>query len=247
LQAYKKRLTLKIDNSYWLFTTPIAHRGLWGDNAPVPAPENTLLAYQNAIEHNFPIEIDVHLSTDGEIFVFHDDDLTRLTGASGKIFEKSSNELKSLFIENTSHKIPTLDQVLELVDGKVPLLIEIKNQPTNKIVKILCDRLKKYKGQFAVQSFNPAYIIKVKKIAPEFVRGILSSKSKLKNKVKTFIKVKMALNFIAKPHFVSYKYSDLPIKTKYPTICWTITDIEKYNAVSAYAKNYIFEHFIPKK
>ncbi|MBQ7340378.1 MAG: hypothetical protein IJW43_05960 [Clostridia bacterium] len=234
---------MKLNNSHWLLSRPIAHRGLWNENIP----ENTLLAYQNAIENGFPIEIDLHRSLDGEIFVFHDDDLSRLTGVKGKIYEKTKSEIKSLTINGTKEKIPTLSETLEFVNGRVPLLIEIKLQPNSKIVLDVVKILKMYKGEFAVQSFNPAYIIKIKKLAPEFTRGVLASKAKFKNKLHGFIVNKMPLNFIAKPHFISFRHTDLPIKRKPPIICWTITSTKQWKACSPYAKNIIFENFIPKK
>ena len=83
---------MRISESCWLKTKPIAHRGLWGENIA----ENSLSAYKNAAENGLPIEIDVYLSTDGEIFSFHDAGLKRMTGVEGKIFEKSSSELKEL-------------------------------------------------------------------------------------------------------------------------------------------------------
>ena len=233
---------MKLNNSHWLLSRPIAHRGLWNDNFV----ENSLSAYQNAIDNGFPIEIDLHRSLDGEIFVFHDDDLARLTGVEGKIFEKTAKEIKSLSLNGSKEKIPTLSETLKLVKGKVPLLIEIKLQPTNKIVFDVVKILRDYKGEFAIQSFNPAYIIKVKKLAPDFTRGILSSKAKFKNKFRGFVVNKMPLNFIAKPHFISYRHCDLPIKTRRPVISWTITSTADWEKIKPYSSNIVFEKFIPK-
>ena len=149
---------MRLNSSHWLLSTPIAHRGLWNEEIP----ENSLLAYKNAIEKGYPIEIDVHKSKDGVLFVFHDDNLSRMTGVDALLHEKTSTELKSLTLNGTEEKIPTLKEVLEVVDGKVPLLIEIKNQPDNSVVDDTVKILKEYKGEFAVQSFNPTYIIKIK-------------------------------------------------------------------------------------
>ena len=121
---------MRIDNNSWLLTSPIAHRGLWNERII----ENSLPAYQNAINHGYPIEIDIYQSADGELFSFHDKTLKRMTGADGFIFEKTSKELKELRLSNSTETIPTLKEVLSLVDGKVPLLIEFKDQPDKSFV-----------------------------------------------------------------------------------------------------------------
>ncbi len=235
---------MKINSSHWLLNIPIAHRGLWNDKIP----ENSLLAYKNAIDNGYPIEIDVHKSKDGVLFVFHDDNLLRMTGVDSLLHEKTSSEIKALNLNGTEERIPTLKEVLECVDGKVPLLIEIKNQPDSTVVDDTINLLRNYKGDFAIQSFNPLYIIKTKKLAPEYIRGILGGKVS-GSKFKRFIVKKMPLNFLAKPDFISYRHSSLPIKkkVKVPIICWTVTNSEQEERAKAYAKNIIFENFIPRK
>ena len=135
------------------------------------------------------------------------------------------------------------------VDGKVPLLIEIKNQPDSTVVDDTVNLLKEYKGEFALQSFNPTYIIKVKKLAPQFLRGVLGCSSEGANlsKFKRFIVKNMPLNFIAKPDFISYKHTDVKKKFNRPLICWTIVSSEEMERALKIAKNVIFENFIPKK
>ncbi len=234
-----------------LFSKPIAHRGLWNNQIT----ENSLKAYQNAVDNGYPIETDLYSSTDGVIFCFHDKTLCRMTGADGNIFDKTSNELKSFKLNNTDQTIPTLKELLEVVDGKVPLLIEIKNQPDKTIVEKVLDLLKTYKGEFAIQSFNPLYINKVKKLAPFVTRGILATNDKndLKKEkpLVRFIIKRMALNFLIKPHFISYYQGGLPLKKRKiknkKVLCWTVTDKDTYNRVKPYVNNIIFENFIPEE
>lgn len=235
---------MRINSSHWLLARPIAHRGLWNEQIP----ENSILAYENAIKNGYPIEIDVHKSKDGVLFVFHDDNLKRMTGMDALLHEKTSKEIKVLTLNGTDQKIPTLQEVLETVNGKVPLLIEIKNQPDASVVDDTVALLKAYKGEFAIQSFNPVYIIKTKKLAPEFLRGILGGKVS-GSKFNKFIVKNMPLNFLAEPDFISYKHSNLPLrkKVKAPIICWTVTSEEAEARAKLYAKNIIFENFIPKK
>ncbi|MBE7076040.1 MAG: hypothetical protein E7375_03125 [Clostridiales bacterium] len=238
---------MKIPENHWLLTRPIAHRGLWGGEIL----ENSLTAYKNAAEKGYPIEIDLHLSTDGVLYSFHDDNTLRMTGVDKNIHDLSSKEIDELRLLGSDEHIPTFEEVLSIAENKVPLLIEIKNQPNKQVVDKTVERLKTYKGEFAVQSFNPLYINRVKKLAPEFIRGILatekSSKQKLLNRI---VITKMPLNFLIKPDFISFSHTGLPLKKRkvknIPVITWTITDQESADRIKPYAKNIIFEKFIPK-
>lgn len=240
---------MRINYDFWLLNRPIAHRGLWGNGLI----ENSLSAYKNAVDNGYPIEIDLYSSKDGTLFSFHDALLKRMTGAEGLIYEKTAQELKALHLLDSDEKIPTFDEVLSLVDGKVPLLIELKDQPDKSCVDKVVERLKDYKGEFAIQSFNPLYIKRVKQLAPEFIRGILATKthSKLLPFIKRQVVKNMLLNFLIKPDFISYSFEDLPLKKrkvkKTPLITWTITSKSDYEKIKPYVKNIIFENFIPEK
>ena len=240
---------MRLSSDSWLLTKPIAHRGLWGDKIV----ENSLSAYQNAVDNGYPIEIDLYSSSDGVLFSFHDQTLSRMTGENGFIFEKTSNELCSLKLNGCSETIPTFDNILEIVDGKVPLLIELKDQPNKAYVDKVVERLKSYKGEFAIQSFNPLYIKRVKQLAPEFIRGILGTKTHSQDLpfIKRKIVKNMSLNFLIKPDFIIYSFEDLPLKKRktknLPVITWTVTSQEIADKVKPFVKNIIFEHFIPTK
>ena len=238
---------MRIDKDFWLFNIPVAHRGLWGDDLI----ENSLPAYQKAVDNGFAIEIDLYLTADGVLVSFHDKTLSRMTGADGYVYEKTLKEIQSLNLLDSEYKIPTFDEVLSLVNGKVPLLIEIKDQPNKSVVEKVVNRLKDYKGDFAIQSFNPFYINKVKKLAPEFIRGILATATHgkdLKPLTRKVVK-NMSFNFLIKPDFISYSHEDLPLKKNkvknIPLITWTVTDKETMERVKPYAKNIIFENFNP--
>ena len=164
---------MRIEKDSWLITRPIAHRGLWGNGVI----ENSVTAYELAAKKQYPIEIDLYKTTDGELVSFHDNTLNRMTGENGFIYEKTLSELKSLRLSGTDEKIPTFNEVLEIAKNRSPLLIEIKNQPDKTVVDSVVKRLKEYNGEFAVQSFNPFYINRVKKLAPEFIRGILGNEN----------------------------------------------------------------------
>lgn len=235
-----------LDKSHWLLSRPIAHRGLWNENII----ENSITSYKNAAQKGYPIEIDIYSSTDGVLYSFHDSDLYRMTGVKGNIFDKESKEIDKLFLRETNEKIPTLKEVLSIVNGKIPLLIEIKNQPGKQIVKRLVDALKDYNGEYAVQSFNPLYLRKLKKLAPNVLRGLLTTKVeenlKGEKSLNNFIVKYTPLNFLAKPQFLSVSYQDLPLKNrKLPIIAWTITDKNTQDKISNHCENIIFESFNP--
>ena len=237
---------MRINKDCWLLNTPIAHRGLWGGDII----ENSLPAYQNAVDNGYAIEIDLYSTKDGTIVCFHDDTLERMTGEKGFIHDKTLSELKKLSLENSNHKIPTFAELLELVNGKVPLLIEFKDQPDNSYVEKAVAMLKNYSGKFAVQAFNPLYLRKIKKLAPEFLRGILGTHTppEERNFLTKFVVKNLSLNFLIKPDFISYNHQGLPIKNKkkLPLLAWTVTDKDSAKTALKFADNIIFENFIPK-
>ena len=240
---------MRISKDFWLLSRPIAHRGLWGKTVV----ENSITAYKLASEKGYPIEIDLYETSDGEIISFHDQTLERLTGEKGYVYDKTLKQLKSLNILGSAEKIPTFDEVLKICEGKSPLLIEIKNQPSKTVVEKIVDKLKDYNGEFAIQSFNPLYIKKVKRLAPQFIRGILGTKTHAKGEsfLNRFILKNLTLNFLIKPDFISYSYEDLPLKKSakknLPVIAWTVTSLETEQKIKDFADNIIFEKYIPEK
>ena len=241
----------------WLVNKYIAHRGLHDETHP----ENSLSAFKNAMENDYVIELDVHQIEDGTIVVFHDETLMRMTGKDGYVNQiKSVDDLKNYHLNETKETIPTLQQVLDLVKGKVPILIEIKNyktqqyNPGNPLENTLCDMLKKYNGEYAIMSFNP-YVLKWFKLhAPEIWRGQLSSLFKgerLKKVVKFYLKHMLLNKNVSEPDFIAYKYSDLPNRyvKKYknlPLIAWAVPSQQEYMKVAPHCDNIIFENFTPR-
>ncbi len=238
----------RLSPNSWVLNLPAAHRGLHNELLP----ENSLSAFQNAISLGYAIELDLQMSIDGEIFVFHDDNLLRMTGFNGDIRETSSEKIKSLFLKSSTEKIPTFKEVLSLVDGKVPLLIEIKQQKHKGIEKKIVAHLKNYGGEFAFQSFDPTILLRLKKLMPEAILGQLASG--LKNKlgfIKNFVIKNAPLNFFVKPDFINYDVYSLPVKNRItnslPLLTWTIRTKEEEEKAKKYAKNYVFENILPEK
>ena len=172
----------------------IAHRGIY-DNKVVP--ENSIMAFEKAIDKKEMIELDVHLTKDDKVVVFHDDTLDRMTNKKGNIKDYTLEELNSIKLVG-GFTIPTLSEVLKLTQGKVPLLIELKiDQKNYKLEKEVIKLLDDYKGEFAIQSFRPSTIIYFRIFRNNYIRGLLISK--LTNiKYKSIKKIN-----VCKPDFIN--------------------------------------------
>lgn len=232
----------------WLFSRPIAHRGLHG----IDAPENSLAAFGKAIEAGFPIEIDVRPIDDGTVVVFHDDKLTRMTDLDGYVCNMTKSDLEKVKLRNSDERIPTFKEVLEFVDGRTPLLIEIKNDSTvGQLERDTLELLSSYKGEYAVQSFNPYSMEFFKKNAPQIPRGQLSCFFDKKDLgfFKRFVLKRLKMNKVYSPDFISYNHANLPnkyvTKTKLPTLAWTVRSNAEMEKCLPYCDNIIFENFIP--
>ncbi len=233
-----------------------AHRGLHSDTVP----ENSMEAFALAVKAGYGIELDVRVSSDGELMVFHDDTLDRMTAERGNFDECTAEELKKIKLRGTENTIPSFSEVLELVDGKVPLLVEIKEfngsyTATEKTAEIL----KEYKGPFIVESFNPLALGKIKKLAPEIMRGFLSQDffdNKELTSIKYLILKNMLFNFICRPDFIAYRHSDYNVRAlkfikkhykKTPIIAWTVESAEDdARAVKNGFSGIIFQYYHPE-
>ena len=235
----------------WLFSKPIAHRGLHTDDLP----ENSIGAFENAVEKGFPIELDIQCINDGSVVVFHDRKLSRMTGTDGYVSTLESGVLDGLHLCGTEFTIPTFEKVLETVNGKVPILIEIKNEDKiGRLEKRAEEMLRSYGGDYAVQSFNPYSVGYFKQNAPHVMRGQLSTfftKTELASFFKRYALTRMKLNNISKPDFISYNAEFLPNKyvarTLLPTLAWTVRCQSQADKISEFCNNIIFEKFIPEK
>lgn len=232
----------------WLTETYIAHRGLFNEFCP----ENSLSAFKNAIEKNYAIEIDVQLLKDGNVIVFHDNNFNRVLEIDKYVSNSTLEEIKKYTFKNSYETIPTLKEVLDLVNGQVPLLIEVKNSlKVGELEKKTWEILKDYKGEFAIQSFNPYTLSWFKEHAPNVIRGQLSSffKGEKLNFVKKSLLKKLKLNKVSCPHFISYNAENIPNKylkkCELPILAWTIKSQDEYMKVIKYVDNIIFEGFIP--
>ena len=234
-----------------------AHRGLHD----ATRAENSLSAFRAAKEHGFGMEFDLRLSKDGVLVVCHDASLKRVAGIDKRVSDMTVEELASVRLGSTDDYVPTFREVLELIDGAVPLLIELKQAPDEAGVgEQFIKEIEGYKGDFIVESFNPGVLRTVSRARPDILIGILSydytKDENYKDKLIFRLLGKLYLNFLARPDFISYEKSGAAVPTmrfirrKYdtPLVAWTITSPEEER--KAYGDGFdtvIFEGYIPEK
>lgn len=194
----------------WLTQRPFAHRGY---HFEVLHPENSLAAFRSAAQAGYGVELDVHLSADGQVVVIHDDSLLRTTGDPRQVSDVTFAELRTLRLSGTAEKIPTLAEALEAVGGRVPMLVEIKNSgAAGPLEEAVVRELRTYRGQAAVMSFDPLSLGAVAKLAPEIPRGQITglfTDSKLPG-YQVFALQHLMLNFLSKPDFIVDEFTRVP-------------------------------------
>lgn len=187
-----------------------AHRGLHGNGIP----ENSMAAFQAALEAGYGIELDIHLMADGNLAVIHDCSLKRTAGADVKIPDLTTEDLANYRLEGTNEQIPTFSQVLALYAGKAPLIIELKADGNNHqaLVDAAVKAMEGYEGPWCMESFDPRCVHALKKSYPQVIRGQLTENfwahDKTLNPVIRFALTHNMLNFLTCPDFVSYKFLD---------------------------------------
>jgi len=234
----------------WLTQIPIAHRGLHDE----VHPENSLSAFQAAVNAGYAIELDLHLLQDQVLAVLHDSNTLRMTGKDAIIEELNSDQLPQYRFINSSETIPTFAQVLQLVKGRVPLLIEMKqNQQNEAAAAVLIDLLQQYRkeygGEYAVESFDPQFLLVLKRKAPEIMRGQLACLDSEQPDAE--INKKLAFcsyNDLTEPQFIAYAILDMPLefldqarKNGMPILGWTVRTPEQLTHARRYCDNVIFE------
>lgn len=214
------------DHANWLTRHPYAHRGLHG----AAVPENSLAAFSAAIEEGLGIECDLRASADGRAMVFHDAELERLTGNVGATGQKTVGELTAMALTGSTETIPTLRDMLELVAGRVPLLLELKSDRNTNIHK-LCRAVRRdlegYAGDVAVMSFDPRIPAWFAQRIPDLARGLVVTEEGART-LSGAIKRRLSVGR-AKPQFLAYDIRDLPSRfaTKHakrglPLLTWTV-------------------------
>lgn len=241
-------------------TTPIAHRAL--HDKTQGRPENSRAAVRAAVEAGYAIEIDIQPSWDSVPMVFHDYDLRRLTPAKGSIFMTSAKDLARIPLYGSSEGIPTLSEILTIVAGKVPLLIEIKDQDgdlgrsVGALEKSVAWDLSTYAGPVAVMSFNPHSMLAMAEYAPQIPRGLTTSAYAHDDwapvKPETCDRLREIPDYDAcGACFISHEASDLgrdrvaALKASGAAVlCWTIRSAAEETEARKIADNVTFEGYL---
>lgn len=196
-----------------------AHRGL--HKADKSVPENSLAAFRAAVAEGYGMELDVRLSRDGRVVVFHDNTLVRICGVDARVDELTYEELRELRLCGTAEAIPLLSEVLEAVGGRVPLIVELK---TGKRRRELCEKtyalLRAYRGAACVESFDPMVVAWFRFRAPELLRGQLASPKAEYDKsgvpgFRGFLLSNTLFNAVARPQFIAYKLGPRPLAVRF--------------------------------
>ena len=230
-----------------------AHRGLFDNDSD--APENSLNAMRKAVEAGYGIEFDIQLSKDAVPVIFHDASLKRMCGVDGKVWDYTLEELQAMKLANSNETIPTLEQVLGVVDGKVPLIIEYKmDRVDTKVCELGNAILEKYNGVYCMESFHPFAVKWYREHRPDVIRGQLSqdfSKTDYKG-IQYWAMTHLLLNFLTRPDFIAYNHKDKDIFSRRLcaqlgalSVAWTIKNREQYEEAKPYFDLVIFDSFIP--
>ncbi len=231
----------------WIARRPIAHRGFHDMNKA--RWENTLSAFDAAARQGYAIECDVHLTADREVIVFHDDALSRLTGTEGFVWQRTAAEMGALNIGSTQDRVPTLAETLELVAGRVPIVIELKGIPGHDdgLVREVGKVLSKYRGKAAIMSFDHWLIRDFARHMQDVPAGLTAWGDRQHEWEAHFSMLGHGISF------VSYGVMHLPNpfvtfvreRLKMPVITWTVRDQGAVDATFAHADQMTFEGFNP--
>ena len=192
-----------------------AHRGL--HRADRSVPENSLEAFRLAGEAGYGAELDVQLSKDGQVVVFHDDTLDRVCSVHGRVDAFTYEELRQMSLCGTEQHIPLFSRVLEVFGGRGPLIVELKTGPRNRE---LCEKtlalLKGYRGAVCIESFDPRIVAWFRRHAPRLLRGQLAAPMEEytkdgRGKAHAFILSRCLLNILSRPQFIAYKIGPRPL------------------------------------
>jgi glycerophosphoryl diester phosphodiesterase len=226
-----------------LIARPFAHRGLHGQGRI----ENSRAAFEAAIAAGHGIELDVRATRDGQAAVFHDERLDRLTGEQGRVSTLTLAELGQIRLKGSDETIPSLREVLALIAGRVPLLIEVK-APSREVAALsrsVADALAAYIGPVAVMSFNPEVGRWFARNAPQRLRGLVVTEAG--NGWRGIAERYLAL-WRSKPDFLAYDIRDLPSRFAdaqrdkgMPVLTWTCRSLQQRALAAEHASQIIYE------
>ena len=235
-----------------------AHRGYYEKDQSIP--ENSLPAFQRAVSKGFGVELDLQLTADGQVVVFHDDTLKRMCGVDVPVSSLTWEQLQQYTLADSGEKIPLFTQVLKVMNGRTPMIIELKPyQDVEALCSKTCEILLRYKGPWCVESFSPLVVKWFRKNKPDVVRGQLMArfthKDKPLNLITAFLARNLFVNAMGRPDFVAYDVEarkNRSLRTArrlfhLQEVSWTIRTPQQLWAVKAEGAWGIFEHFDASK
>lgn len=258
--AQSARSSLNRVGPDWIKGIDFAHRGLHGLSND--CPENSLAAIKEAVQHGYGIEIDVQRSADYEAVVFHDANLNRMTSTPGPVVSRTSNQLRQTRLAGCTETIPTLRQVLDLVKGRTPILIEIKSSPGPGVPGVLEQRvatlLDSYDGPVGVMALSPNPLAWLGLLSPRTPLGNVVTRAHRTNLLRKFLTTAtrlartMGAGSIAKSDFVAVdrrligdgSFEAVRQRGK-PVLTWTVTSETEADSARHSADALIFEGFLP--
>jgi glycerophosphoryl diester phosphodiesterase len=247
-----------MDRFDWLTARPVAHRG-YHDRARGRI-ENTVSAVAAAVTRRFAIEVDLRLTADEEVVVFHDDTLERLTEASGPVDQLTLSALRATRLRDCNEPIPTLDEILEEVGGRTALFLELKSNWSSdrRLERAVARALVGYAGAVAVMSFDPRAVSTLRGLAPHLPRGLVAGRfasteeHSLPAHHRFAYRHLLAASF-ALPNFIAYEIGGLPASAPLmirhvfglPLLTWTVRTEADRKVAARWADQMIFEGFDP--
>lgn len=252
LFAVMPRMERRADRMKGIF---YAHRGLHNKKAGIL--ENTMTAFRKAVNAGYGIELDIQLTKDEQAVVFHDFNLKRICSVEGDVSDFTYEELQKFSICGTDERIPLFEDVLEMVNGRVPLLVEMKYKDFgSRICEKADELLQRYRGPYSIESFHPWALLWYRKHRPEICRGQLSLnflKQEGAFHPAKFLAGHLLFNFIGRPDFIAYDIRDKKAVSKNicrrlfgcPSAAWTVRSAAQLEKCRPYYDCFIFEGFLP--
>lgn len=234
-----------------------AHRGLHTRDKSVP--ENSLAAFRAAVAAGYGMELDIQLSSDGAVVVFHDSTLDRVCGVHGRVDAFTLAQLREMRLCGTQEGIPLLTEVFSVVQGRTPIIIELKRGPHNdelcrKGLALMRDYTRRWNGPFCVESFDPGIVRWFKKHAPDILRGQLTDAPRNFTDETPFVRFALGnllTNVAARPQFIAYGPGKKPPLARLAEamgairVCWTVRPEDDIRAKEAENDAVIFEYYTP--
>lgn len=235
----------------------IAHRGLFDNHSEWT--ENSLPAFQRAVDAGYGIELDIQLTADHQMVVFHDGNLKRMCGVDKMVYECTYEELCRYTLLDSQQRIPLFRDVLEVIGGKVPLIVEVKSEGDWKeTTRTMAEMMKGYRGVYCMESFHPLAVAWYRDNCPEVIRGQLSTnyfKDEPKRSVwERFVLTNLLMNWRARPDFIAYNHKHVD-QFSYrvcrlfgvENVAWTIKNQKELEQAKRVFQVLIFDSFIPDR